>query len=334
MRIVIVVNKWWECEPAINAMLNSNACPPGFPFGSVADPKQAYSKITAAPWPTSLNSPLPRTNKEAVYTARASFTYKGTDKSGNSVDLFTADIFCISDMMNAVPGSQQSSSSAKADCLKAFFKQLGACDLVIAVGTASSASVLPNRNGGVAIGTAVFLHNAHPPKSDPNPLSNWNGPSDEVIPSTISKQLFSDLAGFDAGSALQHFLPVHHRSDAPIASAGFHDVALATVNVTNYGEYKFKDRETLEAYLAAKNTVPTRAASIETTHGLIALAAGSTPFLFLSSITDRFASFDGDVSTGALADAQNTACAYNAGVTLRWMLFNLALQKQQRSTSA
>jgi len=25
MRIVIVINKWWECDPAIAAMLNSNA---------------------------------------------------------------------------------------------------------------------------------------------------------------------------------------------------------------------------------------------------------------------------------------------------------------------
>src|SRR5436190_2153182 len=35
MRIVIVINKWWECEPAIAAMLNSNVCPPGAPWQKV-----------------------------------------------------------------------------------------------------------------------------------------------------------------------------------------------------------------------------------------------------------------------------------------------------------
>ena len=42
MRMTAVINKWWECEPAISAMLNVNASPAG------------------APWPSVLKSPLPR----------------------------------------------------------------------------------------------------------------------------------------------------------------------------------------------------------------------------------------------------------------------------------
>jgi hypothetical protein len=106
-------------------------------------------------------------------------------------------------------------------------------------------------------------------------------------------------------------------SDGPVVTVGFTDVALGTLNVTNYGDYKYKDPETVAAYL--KSGSSNRAASIETTHGLIRLSCPQAPFMFLSAITDRFGYFDADVSGPSLADAQNTAAAYNAGVTLRWI---------------
>jgi hypothetical protein len=45
--------------------------------------------------------------------------------------------------------------------------------------------------------------------------------------------------------------------------------------------------------------------------------------MFLSTITDRFTYFNGDLSTVPLNDAQNVAAVYNAGIALRWMLANL-----------
>lgn len=291
MRITAVINKWWECEPAIAAMLNGNAIPAG------------------SPWPTVLNSPLRRPGGKfpPFLQPRAVFTYTN----------FEAEIWCISDLLNDAESYCQSSSSLKAALLPKIFAGKPTPDLLIAVGTASSASESPNRNGGVAIGTAVFLHDAHP--NGENPLSNWSGPADQLIPSPITPTLFSQAAAFDSASALLHFLPLKRNpSDAPVVTVGFHDVALGTLNVTNYGEYKFKDPETVAAWLNSGN--PNRATSIETTHGLIRLSCPEAPFLYLSTITDRVGYFDAEVSGPALADAQNTAAAYNAGVTLRWML--------------
>lgn len=289
MRVTVVINKWWECEPAISAMLNGNASP------------------TGAPWPSVLNSPLPRPSAKypPFLKPRALFNYTN----------FDAELWCVSDQLNDAESYCQSSSSLKAALLPKIFSA-GAPDLLIAVGTASSSTESPNRNGGVAIGTAVFLHDAHP--NGENPLSNWSGQSDQLIASPITTKLFSQVASFDAASALLHFLPLRRNtSDAPVVTVGFDDVALGTLNVTNYGDYKYKDPETVAAYL--KSGSANRAVSIETTHGLIRLSCPQAPFLFLSSITDRFGYFDGDVSAPALADAQNTAAAYNAGVALRWI---------------
>lgn len=291
MRIAIVINKWWECEPAIAAMLNANASPPH------------------APWPTILRSPLPRptTSSPPIVLPRAVFAY------GQKI---LAEVWCISDLLDDVPNNQ-SSSSLKAERLPQIFGHGEPPGLVIAVGTASSTVSSPNRNGGVAIGGSVFLHDAHP--NGANPSSTWSGPADQLIPSSMPPDLFEKLASFDAGSALLHFLPVRRSpSDSPLVTIGLRDVALGTINVTDYGEYKFKDRETLGAFRAV--CCEEQAVSIETTHGLIRLAANDAPFIFLSAITDRFTYFDADVSVGPCSDPQNTAAAYNAGVTLRWML--------------
>ena len=295
MRIVVVINKWWECEPAIAAMLNSNAWP-----------------SPTTPWPATLNSPLQRPAGKAApfLSPRAVFHYAS----------FEVDIWCVSDLLNDVDASCQSSSSLKAALLPQIFAGAPAPDLLIAVGTASSAAESPNRNGGVAIGTAIFLHNAHP--GGENPLSTWDGPSGELIASPITPKLFGQVASFDAASALLHFLPLkRNTSDAPVVTAGFADVALGTLNVTNYGDYKYKDPETVAAYAASGN--PGRPVSVETTHGLIRLSCPEAPFMFLSTITDRFTYFDADVSGVPLNDAQNTAAAYNAGIALRWMFANL-----------
>ncbi|MBB6144379.1 hypothetical protein HNQ77_002331 [Silvibacterium bohemicum] len=295
MRIVTVVNKWWECEPAIAAMLNSNAWPSGDTV-----------------WPKVLHSPLQRPSgkTDPWLKPRAVFQYNN----------FELEIWCVSDLLNDVSGACQSSSSVKSIRLPRIFGTGPAPDLVVAVGTASSATVTPNRNGGVAIGTSVFLHDAHP--DGQNPSSTWKGPTDQLITSSISPTLFGQLASFDAGSALLHFLPVKRNpSDSPVVTAGITDVALGTLNVTNYGDYKFKDPETVAAFTAAG--LPVHPASVETTHGLIRLAYPDAPFLFVSTITDRFTYFDGDVSGVPMNDAQNTPAAYNAGITLRWMFANL-----------
>jgi hypothetical protein len=183
---------------------------------------------------------------------------------------------------------------------------------------------VPNRSGGVAAGGQVFLHNAHLPNTDDaNPKSTWDDPRQEtLIPPSIDKHFFEQIAAFDSAGALLHFLPLRRNvSSSPIITAGLTDVALGTLNVTDYNEYKFKDPETVASYVAQGHTaIPV---SLETTHGLIRLVSDPAPFLFVTGITDAFLHFDEQVGVPALADAQNFAAAYNAGITVRYMLAGL-----------
>jgi hypothetical protein len=87
------------------------------------------------------------------------------------------------------------------------------------------------------------------------------------------------------------------------------------VNVTNYDDYAWADREAVEAMRRVDSRNPV--GSVETTHGLIRLQS-SAPSLFISAITDREGRFNAEV--GSRAYAQNFACAHNAGVTLAWLL--------------
>lgn len=305
MRVLVVANKWWECEAMIAAMLNSSTFPPLLP-----------DKTNLAPWCDTLSSPRSRPDNAYNATSRATFTYK----HGSSV-IFTVEVWCISDLME-INDPSESSSSAKAAHLQKLFKPGETLpDLVLAVGTAGTARETPNRSGGVAIGGQIFMHNAHLPNTpDANPLSNWSDPQQEkLIPPSISKKLFEQIAAFDSASALLHFLPMRRNgSSSPVITVGLMDAGLGTLNVTDYNEYKFKDPETVAAFDAQGNkAIPV---SLETTHGLIRLASDPAPFLFVSGITDVFLHFDEQVGTPATADAQNFAAAYNAGITVRAML--------------
>lgn len=163
----------------------------------------------------------------------------------------------------------------------------------------------------MAIGTDIFMHDAHP-SSFPNSLSTWRGPFDQLIESRIDPKLFMQIAFFDSGSAVSHFLPVPlNPSEAPNISIGYGDIALGTLNVTDYTEYAILDPRTVKAFTEA--SLPNRPVSLETTHGLIRMQCEptKTPFLFVSGITDRLGFFNTDDATRS--DAQNTAAARNAG---------------------
>jgi len=59
----------------------------------------------------------------------------------------------------------------------------------------------------VAVGGQVFLHNARLPNApDANPKSDWSDPRQEtLIPPSIDKHSFEQIATFDSASALLHF---------------------------------------------------------------------------------------------------------------------------------
>jgi hypothetical protein len=300
-RVLIVVNKWWECDPALAAMLNSNGggCAPDTPWPTMLHPTRQV------PETASLFNRNP--------SPRAIFRYAN----------FMAELWCISDLLDGLPIAEQSSSQAKVDRLPQIFSSGPKPMLVIAVGTAASAIDDYELIGGVAIGTGVFMNDGL--ASDPTSPSNWQGAFDTLIPSAVTQQTFAAISNMDRASALKAFLPMPFRNPDPTQpmalpsiSIGFGDVALGTINVTNYLAYNAADEATIDAFReAATGATPV---SLETTHGLVRVQSDS-PFIFVSGIVNRCLHFNDDA--GPHQTAQDLAGAHNAGVTVSWLLSSL-----------
>jgi hypothetical protein len=190
-------------------MLNANSFPAALSDGTVA-----------APWCDSLSSPRSQVTGAYAPTCRAIVDYK---QDVNTI--FTVEVWCVSDLLEKTDPSGSSSSAKAAHMSTKLFVSAGPMpDLVIAVGTAGTAVEFPNRSGSVVIGTQVFLHNAHLPCSaDANPKGDWLSPEqDTLIPSSIDKSFFAQLAAFDSASALLHFLPLRRNgSPSPIITIGY-----------------------------------------------------------------------------------------------------------------
>ena len=290
-RVLIVVNKWWECDPVMSALLNQNACP------------------AELGWPQRLRYPC----NELSHDPRAVYR----------LSHIQAEIWCISDLLCMYPDipQYQSSSQRKMEEMPFLFKYSGKPpDLVVAVGTAAAYPADVSVNGSVIAGTKVFLHNSHP--DGENPYSNWqDGPFDTVIDSPLDNDDFKTITDIetDPSSVMKQFLvpPLNPDPAGGTLIAEYDYVGLAIVNVTDYSEYEEEDKEALKAY--QKEHDPDTGRSLETTHGLIRVAAGmSAPFLFVSGIVDRVGHFHEDVAPRAYA--QNTTGAHNAGIVVAWML--------------
>ena len=297
-RVLVIVNKWWECDPVINALLHEKARPKG---------------ALGWPLPSKLRHPRPRPAQEPLPaedlcpTPRAVYALKNA----------WVEVWCVSDLLEHMPdkAQYQSSTERKAEHLPRVF--LGdAPALVVAVGTAGypgDADV----NGCVVVGTGAFIHNGHPGGS--NPHSNWTGgPFDTLLPSRVGEAEFARITSFD-NKINTRLVPPPNRPAAKLevmAKADF--VSLGTVNVTDYTEYAAKDEETLRAFAeAGAGGAP---ASLETTHGLIRVQSDA-PFLFVSGVPNRVGRFDQEVAPNEYA--QNFAAAHNAGVVVAALIHNI-----------
>jgi hypothetical protein len=293
-RVIIIINKGWECDPIISVLLNDYARP-----------------ASELGWPDVLNYPYKR-NK-----------FRKAPRGVFNISTFQVEIWCISDLLTSHPDSPhfQSSSERKMEQIGNIFEYSNQpINLVIAVGTAASYPPEKSLNGSVICGTKAFLHNIHP--NGTNPFSNWeSGPFDTIIKSSLKVSDFTKFTDFqkDQSIIFNRFLVPPLNPD-PLGGrlyADYNYVALSMINVTNASEYSEMDRVTAEAYQKCNNAEFGK--SIETTHGLIRVAAGEkTPFLFISGITDRGEFFKEDVEPRPYS--QRTSCAHNAGIVLAWML--------------
>jgi hypothetical protein len=295
-RVVVIANKWWECDAALLAMLSDNV------------------RALGSPWPEQLQPTRPRPNPASLPPEnqnplpRAVFPFRN----------HSAEFWCLSDLLEHLPSSLQSSTEQKANVLPRIFSKGPNPDLVISLGTASTPYDGTNENGNVVVGTKVFLHNGHPGGTNPN--SNWTvGPFDQLLESPCTREWFDSLKAFDVQPVCGRFLAVPLSSaPTPRALLDFDYVALGTLNVTNYAEYSSLDPLTVQSF--GGGVQPGVGASLETTHGLIRVLS-SSPYVFVSGITDRARHFDDDVTPRS--HGQNTAAAHNAGAVTSWLLARL-----------
>jgi hypothetical protein len=290
-RVVIVANKWWECDPIMSVLLNDRAHP-----------------AAALGWPDMLNHPRQRPvesslpSENAAPVPRASFAFKKT----------TVEIWCISDLLEHLPDKPyyQSSVDRKIEQIPKIFKERA--DFVVAIGTAAFPSDV-SENGNVVVGTKVFMHNAHP--SGTNAASQWDvGPFDKVVDSPLDQSAF--IAITPPADAANYFLvPPLNPAGTECPFTGYSNVALGTVNVTDDKEYSQKDLETLNAYQSKYDHACAK--SLETTHGLIRVQS-EAPFIFISGLANRMGQFTYEVKPRMYA--QNTTAAHNAGIVLAQMI--------------
>lgn len=290
-KVLIIINKWWECDPIMGVLLHDNA-----------RPKDILG------WPARLNHPRARArdNDSKTFSPQARAVFGLSNCS--------VEIWCISDLLQDLKDDNhfQSSSEWKIKRLPIIF-QGGSPDLVIAAGTAGFPSNV-TENGSVVVGTNIFMHDCHP-RGD-NPDSKWNsGPFDRLLVSKLDPALFIEFTKFDKKVTDRFMVAPLNPSIIPRIVAQYDYVALGAINVTDYAEYERTDRETLAAF--DKYGIQEEKMSMETTHGLIR-AQSEMPFMFVSGITDRVGYFHDEVDPRPYS--QNTVAAHNAGIAIAWML--------------
>jgi hypothetical protein len=294
-RVLVIVNKWWECDPLLGVLLHDQAR--ATPHLKWPRPLHHPHKRPSGKLPSPSHTVLPR----AVF----------------SLERCSVEVWCISDFLESLADLElQSSSSEKVKALAAhkLFAEVPA--LVMAVGTAACPSP-ESHNGCVFIGSRVFVHNAFP--NNGNRKSTWvDKRFDRMVASSLNDATFYEISDI-AASTWPLFLS---SPNAPAATRVVHArpdyVAVGNVNVTNYADYDIKDPIALQA--VESNFPDALIGSLETTHGLIRMQS-EAPFLFVSGIVDRVGHFAEDVGTPSYA--QNFVGAHNAGVAVAWMMAKL-----------
>jgi hypothetical protein len=317
-RVLVVVNKWWECDPVMNVLLHDLARP-HYKKSRPADPVP-FGALDL-PWPCDLRHP--RQRPPIVPESPAGFPEPSKEASPRAVFEMTnvdAEIWCISDFLEHLPdkAKYQSSSSQKATRLPKIVAR-GKPSLVMAVGTAGHPGE-KSLNGCVLVGTNVFMHDCHPAGvGTTNQDSDWHsGPFDTIIQSTLTEAAFATITGARYRANPRLIVSPGEPAAERRVIADYDLVALGALNVTNYLEYDTTDQATLDAYIAHTTAhAPQPKGSLETTHGLIRVQSDA-PFLFVSGITDRVGYFADEVSVHEYA--QNFVAAHNAGIAVAWML--------------
>ncbi len=233
-------------------------------------------------------------------------------------------IRCIEDIMppadKNVPETSGSHSQQKAMLLPGYLRNSDA-DLVISVSTAESTpSIQPGDtftlNGSVVLGGGFFSFDAH--SFDPESPSHLTAPS--FAANNVDERIYQLLSSPEMQTeAVQHFCtPPNAPADPMQILCNPNYISVGVINVIHYTAYEEADPAAYHACI--KEHCDKYPATIETTHGIVRMAANGKPTLFVSPITDRYKHFNDDVDQEG---KQNTAASYNAGVTVALFLREL-----------
>lgn len=292
-KVTVVVNKAWEYDPFFDAITH--------PFLRPAD----------LPDPSVINKV-----KEPMILPRAEMNLKYIDVSFR----------CVQNMMD--PNVNKSNSEAKMVYMPSFLESDNA-DLIISVSTAESTEDIANKlagnkevsiNGSVIVGNRFFMSDQRAVEG-PDPESKLDVVQYADYSNDTSDNLYTFL-NHSSKQIAKKFLPAKN-APAPemffVAAKDF--VSVGVVNIVHYEHYRTADENSLEDFRQSKRYgCP---ASLETTHGIVSMAANSNkekhvPVIFVSPITDRYLHFSDDVD-----DVQNYIASFNAGIAVGEILVML-----------
>jgi hypothetical protein len=324
VRIVVIANKTWEADPLQQTLLDAKAKP-----GELAAIDRPYdpSVTPSSNW----NEQRPRLYLRCFRLPR---------QEGQPEPPVTAKVmvWCLEDWMNPAAGG--SNTTEKMRVLPKLFQRshdyFGANpDVVVAFGTAALPSTV-TYNGCVSIGTRVFVHDPfgeleaekrviRRPDGDQDPM--WTDTRlNKLLTSAIGSQFFRSIPDSVRHTAEAKFLkPPVHPGDPLVVLAGHGFASVGTVNVTNYDDYVWTDPQSVAAFRA--ESAKCQIGSMETTHGLIRLAAEDAlqavpRFFYVSGLVNSLGYFD--FETTPRSYAQNFAAAHNAGIATAWLIPALA----------
>ena len=305
MRIVVVANKYWEADPLVGVLTSDGdreylAVPK--PVEPRARPR-GFGALEIHP----VTRPAPQ--RDVPATPRLRFMLAGA----------AVEVWCLQDLMD--PTQSSSSSAEKHHVVGRALEGRAKPSLVVAVGTAASpgGAVQP---GSVLIGDRFLVHDADS-NNPASPLRLAPELVDVILdPPAGEPDLIRGMPPTLSQEASRRFVrpPVGGES---VVRCGTELVSVGTLNVTDYSKYKTADPESLSSFETAAqragdpSLVP---ASVETTHGLIGLAArdAGAPFVWVSGIANPVGAYDEIVLPREYA--QNFAAAHNAGVAVAWVL--------------
>jgi len=330
LRVLVVANKSWECDPIAGVLSHRDARSPklqppqrGFDVLEPRNPDPAAPKFRGNP------------------PARPRLVMRPT-----TTERLDAELWCVEDWMCTQrtigpDGTQviRPGSSSSYEKLEGSLPQIAAHafggaapDLVIATGTAGIPAA-ETLNGCVTIGSRCYVHDpwsGAPPQEIALQIAKYGPMLDaQLAPFTggvilsprLSPSLFRSISAEMRFSAEARFLAVPIApAHPPRILAGHGYAALSTVNINDYDDYIWADGETLRLFESAVRQ--REIGSMETTHALVRIAWPTTPFLFVSGLTDRVPLFNAEVTPRSYA--QNFVAAHNAGVAIAHLLPELS----------